>query len=84
MRKVAFAMLDRGQAHVIASDGHSADGRPPDLPAALGAMERRYDAPRELFDWMTSAVPAAMLAGEPLPPRPPAPGRRGLLRRLRA
>jgi len=84
VRKVAFAMLDRGEAHVIASDGHSADGRPPDLPAALGAMERRYEAPRELFDWMTSAVPAAMVAGEPLPPRPPTPARRSLLRRLRA
>jgi protein-tyrosine phosphatase len=84
VRKVAFGMLDRGEAHVIASDGHSAGGRPPDLPAALAAMERRYDAPRALFDWMTSAVPAAILAGEPLPPRPPVPGRRGLLRRLRA
>jgi protein-tyrosine phosphatase len=84
VRKVAFGMIDRGEAHVIASDGHSAGGRPPDLPTALAALERRYDAPRELFDWMTNAVPAAMLAGEPLPPRPPTPGRRGLLRRLRA
>jgi len=82
VRKVAFGMLDRAEVHVIASDGHSAAGRPPDLPAALAAMERRYEAPRELFDWMTSAVPAAIVAGEPLPPRPPTPGRRGLLRRL--
>jgi protein-tyrosine phosphatase len=82
VRKVAFGMLDRGEAHVIASDGHSAGGRPPDLPAALAAMERRYEAPRELFDWMTNGVPAAMIAGEPLPPRPPTPGRRGLLSRL--
>ena len=84
VRKVAFGMLDRGDVHVIASDGHSAHGRPPDLPAALAAMERRYEAPRELFDWMTSAVPAAILAGEPLPPRPPTPDKRGLLSRLRA
>ena len=84
VRKVAFGMLDRGEAHVIASDGHSVDGRPPDMAAALAAMERRYEAPRELFDWMTSAVPAAIIAGEPLPPRPPTPGRLGLLRRLRA
>ena len=82
VRKAAFGMLDRGEVNVIASDGHAADGRPPDLLAGLTAMERRYEAPRELFDWMTSAVPAAIVAGEPLPARPPMPGRRGLLRRL--
>jgi protein-tyrosine phosphatase len=82
VRKVAFDMLERGHAQVIASDGHSADGRPPDLTCALEAMERRYEEPRELFDWMTAAVPAALIAGERPPPRPPMPRRRGLLRRL--
>jgi protein-tyrosine phosphatase len=84
VRKVAFEMLEREHAHVIASDGHGADGRPPDLLCALEAFERRYEEPRELFDWMTTAVPGAILAGEPPPPRPPMPRRRGMLRRLRA
>ena len=50
-------MLERGHAQVIASDGHGADGRPPDLLCALEAFERRYEDPRELFDWMTVGVP---------------------------
>ena len=82
VRKVAFEMLERGHGHVIASDGHGADGRPPDLMCALEAFERRYEDPRELFDWMTVGVPGAIVAGEPPPPRPPMPKKRGLLRRF--
>jgi len=84
VRKVAFEMLERGHCHVIASDGHGAEGRPPDLLCALEAFERRYEDPRELFDWMTLGGPGAIVAGAPPPPRPPMPRRRGMLRRLRA
>ena len=83
VRKAAFAMLERGHAHVIASDAHGAHGRPPDLLCALEALERRYEDPRALFDYMTEGVPAAILAGEPLPSRPPLPPKRGLMRRIR-
>jgi protein-tyrosine phosphatase len=83
VRKVAFEMLERGHAHVIASDGHGADSRPPDLLCARDALERRYEDPGELFDWMTVGAPEAILAGEPPPPRPPMPRKRGLIRRLR-
>ena len=83
VRKVAFEMLERDHAHVIASDAHGADGRPPDLHCALEALERRYDDPRALFDWMTDGVPAAILAGEELPPRPPLPRKRSLLGRFK-
>jgi protein-tyrosine phosphatase len=82
VRKVAFEMLERGHAQVIASDAHGAEGRPPDLQCALEAFERRYEDPRELFDWMTVGVPGAILAGERPPPRPPMPRRRGLIRRI--
>jgi hypothetical protein len=78
-----FERLERGHGHVIASDGHGA-GRPPDLLCALDAFEQRYEAPRELFDWMTVGVPSALLAGERPPQRPSMPRRRGMLRRLRA
>jgi len=84
VRKVAFEMLERGDVHVIASDGHGADGRPPDLQCAREALEQRYEAPHDLFDWATTGVPGAIIAGQPPPPRPPMPRRRGLLRRLRA
>ncbi len=84
VRKVAFEMLERGHVQVIASDGHGADGRPPDLLCALEALERRYEDPRELFDWMTAGVPGAIVAGERPPPPPPLPRRRGLLHKFRA
>jgi protein-tyrosine phosphatase len=83
VRTVSFEMLERGHAHVIASDAHGADGRPPDLHCALEALERRYEDPRALFDWMTDGVPAAILKGEKLPPRPPLPRKRSLLGRLK-
>jgi hypothetical protein len=51
---------------------------------ALEALEQRYEAPHDLFDWATTGVPGAIIAGQPPPPRPPTPRRRGLLRRLRA
>ena len=81
-RKAAFEMLERGLGHVIASDGHGADGRPPDLTCAREALEARYQAPHDLFDWATTGVPGAIVSGQPPPPRPPTPRRRGLLRRL--
>lgn len=48
--------------HVVASDAHSSTWRPPDLSAAskTGAL-----AP-----WLTRDVPAALLSGAELPPRP--------------
>ena len=77
-RKVAFEMLERGHAHVIASDAHGADGRPPDLHCALEALERRYEDPRALFDWMTDGVPGRDPGGRPAaaPPAAAAQARR--------
>ena len=50
-------MLDRGLAHVLASDAHDAVDRPPDLAVALPALRERYAAPEALFEWMTAARP---------------------------
>jgi protein-tyrosine phosphatase len=54
--------LKAGLVHVVASDSHSAAWRPPDLGPArdLGA----------LGEWLTRSAPAALLAGDELPPRP--------------
>ena len=73
---VAEMMLHKGLVHVLASDAHDPAHRSPDLRLAFSAVGE------DQFEWMTSAAPAAILAGEPLPPRPPLPRRRGLLKRL--
>ena len=54
--------LKAGLVHVIASDAHAAEWRPPDLSAAraLGAFG----------EWLTTDAPAAILAGQALPSPP--------------
>jgi protein-tyrosine phosphatase len=85
VRRTAFAMLERGHVHVLASDGHHPTLRPPDLQRALEPLRRRYEDADDQFDWMALQAPRAVLADEPLPPRPPLPRPRGgLLRRFRA
>lgn len=81
VRTAALEMLERGLLHTIGSDAHSAHGtrgpalRPVLLEAGLG---------EEHVDVLCRDVPAAILAGEPIPAVPPwAPPKRGLLSRLR-
>ena len=75
VRRTAHTMLDRGLLHVLASDAHDARHRPPDMRPAL-------DGPQA--EWMTEAAPAAIVAGRPLPERPPRERPRGIRGRLRA
>jgi protein-tyrosine phosphatase len=77
-RQAALAMLQKGLVHVLASDAHSATHRGPDLRKAGDVLDPDQHA------WMTTAAPAAIVAGEPLPPRPPLPRPRGMRARLRA
>jgi protein-tyrosine phosphatase len=53
--------------HNVASDAHSHTGRPPSIRPEL---EQSGLSP--LADWLTQAVPAAVLAGDEIPPRPSA------------
>jgi protein-tyrosine phosphatase len=62
-RQLARLALERGWAHVVASDSHSAEWRPPDLNPAR-------EATGELFTWLTQHVPRALLIGAPVPERP--------------
>ena len=84
--RLARRLLERGSAHVIASDAHSGGPwRPPVLTAALEVA--RSIAPARA-DWMVTAAPAAILGGMPLPPavrplRPWHPSRRRVGRRER-
>jgi protein-tyrosine phosphatase len=70
-QRAALAMLQQGLVHVLASDAHDAHRRGPDLRASGDALDP------EQHEWMTSAAPAAIVAGAPLPPRPPLPRGRG-------
>jgi protein-tyrosine phosphatase len=64
-RATGLALVDAGLAHLIASDAHSASIRAIGMRAAADAVG---DEP--LARWLTSEVPAAIVAGDPLPPRP--------------
>lgn len=66
--RLARALVAEGAAHVLASDAHAANGvRRAGLSAAVGAGRRLAGARAE---WMVTDAPAAILAGEPLPPPP--------------
>jgi protein-tyrosine phosphatase len=77
-RRAATAMVQQGLAHVLASDAHDAVRRGPDLRAIGEALDAAQ------HEWMTATAPAAIVAGTPLPPRPPLPRGRGMRARLRS
>lgn len=64
-RSCAFDLLDRGLAHLVASDAHAPSLRAVGLSGACEAI-----GDEELARWLTVRVPRAILAGAALPPRP--------------
>nr|MDP8943485.1 hypothetical protein [Actinomycetota bacterium] len=67
-RRLAVELVEAGVAHVLASDAHGASRpAPPDLAAGHAAATEIVGA---RADWMVRDAPAAILAGEPLPPPP--------------
>jgi protein-tyrosine phosphatase len=78
VRRYARELADAALIHNVTSDAHDAQDRPPGLAAEI---ERAGMGP--LAPWLTREVPAAILAGEELPPRPavaaPRPRRMRLL-----
>lgn len=74
--RCARRLLELGLVHVVASDVHRAGSRRAGIAAITGSLGDEAYA-----RWLTTSVPAALLAGDPLPPRPP--WRQGLLARLR-
>ena len=82
VRRHALALAREGLIHNVTSDAHDTRRRAPGL-----ADELEQAGLGPLRQWLTDAVPAAILADEPIPPAPEhwKPGRRGpgrLLRRL--
>ena len=71
-RKAADQLLEAGLAHLVASDAHRAPGPGARLSDAAAALDDPV-----LAGWLLDDVPAALVAGEPLPDRPAA-RRRGL------
>lgn len=66
--RMARWLVREGLAHVLASDAHGPD-IPGRMPLAAGLrVARELVGPRA--DWMVTDAPAAVLAGEPLPPMP--------------
>ena len=77
-RKTAFQLLELGLAHLVASDAHTPDVRAVGLASAAEAV-----ADIALARWLTEAVPAAIVAGNQIPDRPPARRSRSLAARRR-
>ncbi len=69
----ARALVEEGLAHVIASDSHSATGSGR-RPLSAGVEAAAAISPGRAR-WMVEDAPAAILAGEPLPPAPSEPAR---------
>lgn len=77
VRRFTTMLIERGWVHNVASDAHDAYGRPPGMASELAGAHLG-----DLADWLTRAVPEAILTGTEIPPRPartglpPAPRRR--------
>jgi protein-tyrosine phosphatase len=65
VRRFALKLLHSGLVHNVASDAHDHAHRPPGMAAEL---EQAGLGP--LADWLTRAVPAAILTDREIPPRP--------------
>lgn len=80
VRRFSMQMFDGHLVHNVASDAHDELSRPPGM-----AAEIEHAGFGALRQWLTEEVPAAILDGESIPPRPLAaqPRRRGLVARIR-
>lgn len=66
VRRFALGLVRDGLVHNVASDAHDHSGRAPGMAAEL-----RQAGLQPLAIWLTSDVPAAILAGGEIPPPPP-------------
>lgn len=66
-RRTAERMLERGLVHVIASDGHSATARRPDVLRGGDALRKRYGSMSRQLRALTEDNPWAILRGEEVP-----------------
>jgi protein-tyrosine phosphatase len=85
VRSFTLDLLADGLVHNVSSDCHDLRKRPPGMRAEIETAESKLNGLTSQADWLTGAVPAAIIAGEPVPPGPPPPTRphRGALSWLR-
>jgi protein-tyrosine phosphatase len=76
----ARTLLERGWAHVLATDAHAPDWRPPALGTYLRRAVDAWPHAADELEWMVTAAPRAIVDGAPLGDRP---ARRARRRRLR-
>ncbi len=74
--KTAVALLRGGMAHLIASDAHSADERPPRLTEGLAMAAAELHVEPEALAWMVEEGPRLVAEGRPVRPPRLAPARR--------
>jgi protein-tyrosine phosphatase len=65
VRRFALTLAREGLIHNVASDTHDTASRPPGVAAELRAAGLE-----PLADWLIEQVPAAILSGTEIPPRP--------------
>ena len=65
VRRFSLKLLREGLVHNVASDAHDRYARPPGMAAELDQI-----GAGALADWLTRAVPAAILEGGEIPSRP--------------
>ncbi len=66
VRRFALGLVEEGLVRNVASDAHDSFRRP---PGAATELEQACLGP--LAEWLTGSVPAAILDGGEIPPRPP-------------
>jgi protein-tyrosine phosphatase len=77
-RRTGMVLVETGLAHIVASDAHTPDVRGIGMAAAAASV-----GDEALARWLTHGVPAAIVGGTELPPRPEVAPRRRLFRRVR-
>jgi protein-tyrosine phosphatase len=69
-RQFAFALLEQGLAHVIASDAHDASDRPPELTLTVERAVREHGLPESVARYVLEDVPQALIEDGEIPESP--------------
>ncbi len=76
VNRFALKLLREGLVHDVASDTHDTRRRSPESARTPGrSPPSAFPGLEGQAKWLTEGVPAAILAGEPLPERPALPSR---------
>jgi protein-tyrosine phosphatase len=71
VRRFTIDLLREQLVHSVCSDAHDHVRRPPTIADAFTHLARELPDIADQAEWLTRLAPAAILAGEPLPPKSP-------------